>query len=449
MQRVHFIAIGGAAMHNLAIVLKEKGYKVSGSDDEIYEPSLSILKNNGLLPDQFGWKPENINNELDLVILGMHAKADNPELKRALELQLPVMSYPEYIYRQSTDKQRVVIAGSHGKTTITAIIMHVLKHVGKKFDYMVGARLDGFRNMVSLTDAPVIIIEGDEYLASAIDRVPKFLHYKPHIALISGIAWDHINVYPEFELYERQFELLVDGLPKSGTFIYDENDDLLSIIASKERSDVKNKPYVAHPYKVKDGKYILLTKNCGDIELQIFGEHNMKNLQGAKIVLDELGILDADIYSAFSSFKGAAKRLEKIFESDDTLIIRDFAHAPSKVKATTEALRELHPERKLVACFELHTYSSLNLDFLPEYAGSLQAADTQIVFYSAKTLAIKNMQSIDHEEIRKFFGNPYLHVFTDGDNMLDYLKTQYKKNTNILLMSSGNFGGIDLNKLTE
>ncbi len=447
MQKIHFIAIGGAAMHNLAIVLKKQGNIVSGSDDEIYEPSLSLLKNEGLLPESFGWDANRISADLDFVILGMHARADNPELIKAQELGIKVYSYPEFIYNQSKDKQRVVIAGSHGKTTITSMIMHVLKHVGKKFDYMVGARIEGFEHMASLSDAPLIIIEGDEYLSSAIDRRPKFLHYHPHIALISGIAWDHINVFPDFEEYERQFELLVDTLPKSGALYYDETDDLLSIIASKERPDVKIKGYEAHAHYVKNGKYILQTKNCGDISLQIFGEHNMKNLMGAKLTLDELGVLDADIYAAFATFKGAAKRLETIFENDTTLILRDFAHAPSKVKATTQAVRDLYPNRRLIACFELHTYSSLNPKFLPEYEATLAAADLQVVYYSPQTLAIKKMQALDDEEIRKHFDSPDLRVFTKTELLEAFLKAQSLENTNVLLMSSGTFGGLDVQNI--
>lgn len=447
MQKIHFISIGGAAMHNLAIVLKNQGHQITGSDDEIYEPSKSYLAKNGILPKEIGWNSENITNDLDCVILGMHARTDNPELLKAQELGIKIYSYPEYIYSQSLDKQRIVIAGSHGKTTITSILMHVLKSVGKKFDYMVGARIEGFETMASLSDAPIIIIEGDEYLSSPIDRIPKFLHYHPHMVLISGIAWDHINVFPEFEEYERQFELLADMLPKAGTIFYDDTDDLVSIIGAKERPDVRQKPYEAHPYKVENGKAILLTKNCGEIPLLLFGEHNMKNLMGAKLILDELGILDSDIYKAFASFKGAAKRLETLAENNSTTIYRDFAHAPSKVTATTNAVKELFPNRKLVACLELHTFSSLNIKFLPEYENSLAKGDLQVVFYSPHTLEIKKLAPISDEDIRNHFGNEDIRVFTDSNILMEFLKNQNWTNSNLLMMSSGTFGGLDLEQL--
>jgi UDP-N-acetylmuramate: L-alanyl-gamma-D-glutamyl-meso-diaminopimelate ligase len=447
MKKIHFISIGGAAMHNLAIVLKNQGHKITGSDDEIYEPSKSYLEKNGLLPAEMGWNPENITADLDCVILGMHARADNPELIKAQELGIKIYSYPEYIYSQSLDKQRIVIAGSHGKTTITSIIMHALKSVGKDFDYMVGARIEGFETMAKLSNSPVIIIEGDEYLSSPINRIPKFLHYHPHIVLISGIAWDHINVFPEFDEYEKQFELLADSVPKSGTIFYDDTDDLVSIIGAKERKDVKQKPYEAHPYKVVEGKAILITKHYGEVPLEIFGEHNMKNLMGAKLILNDLGVQDSDIYKAFASFKGAAKRLELLGKNKNTIIYKDFAHAPSKVLATTKAVKELYPKRKLVACLELHTFSSLNTNFLPEYEHTLGDADVQIVFYSPHTLEIKKLQPIDGEAIRKYFGNDDLRIFTNTEMLSDFLKDQNWKEANLLMMSSGTFGNLDFESL--
>lgn len=447
MSKIHFISIGGAAMHNLAIVLKNQEHIVSGSDDEIYEPSKSYLKKNGILPDQMGWFPENITSDLDSVILGMHARLDNPELSKAQQLGLKIYSYPEYIYAQSIDKQRIVISGSHGKTTITAMVMHVLKSVNKKFDYMVGARIEGFENMASLSDAPTIVIEGDEYLSSPIDRIPKFLHYHPHILLISGISWDHINVFPEFEEYERQFELLSDSLPKAGTIIYDDTDDLVSIIGAKERPAVKQKPYEAHSFKIVNGKAILLTKKFGDIPLLIFGEHNMKNLNGAKMILEELGIEESEFYHAIATFKGASKRLEVVSHGESTIIYRDFAHAPSKVLASTNAVKNLYPSRKLVSCLELHTFSSLNSTFLPEYRDSLSDADIQVVFFSPHTLEIKKMAPISAEAIKEYFGNENIFVFTDTPLFLNFLKSQNWKNTNLLLMSSGTFGNLDFNEL--
>lgn len=449
MKKIHFISIGGAAMHNLAIALKKQGHLITGSDDEIYEPSKSYLEKYGILPKEIGWNVTNIHPDLDCIILGMHARADNPELLKAQELGLKIYSFPEYIYSQSLDKQRIVIAGSHGKTTITSILMHSLQAAGKKFDYLVGARIDGFETMASLSDAPIIIIEGDEYLSSAIDKVPKFLHYHPHIVLISGIAWDHINVFPEFEEYERQFELLADDIPKAGTLIYDDTDDLVSIIGAQERPDVRQKPYEAHPYKVVDGKAILLTKTCGEVPIELFGEHNMKNLAGAKLILEELGLEDVTIYKGFATFKGASKRLEIIAKNENSTFFRDFAHAPSKVKATTNAVKELNPDRKLVACLELHTYSSLNASFLPEYENTLAQADLQIVFYSPQTLEIKKMQPIDEEDIRRYFGNENIRVFTKTQLLVDFLKSQNWQNTNLLLMSSGTFGGLNLQELQK
>lgn len=447
MKKIHFISIGGAAMHNLAIVLKNQGHEITGSDDEIYEPSKSYLKKNGILPAEIGWNTANIKPDLDCVILGMHARADNPELLKAQELGLKIYSYPEFIYSQSLDKQRIVIAGSHGKTTITSILMHVLKAVDKDFDYMVGARIEGFEIMARLSNAPIIIIEGDEYLSSPIDRIPKFLHYHPHIVLISGIAWDHINVFPNFDEYEKQFELLADTVPKSGMIIYDDTDDLVSIIGAKERKDVKQKPYEVHPYKVVDGKAIIITKHYGEVPLEIFGEHNMKNLMGAKLILNELGVQDSEIYKAFAYFKGAAKRLELLGKNRDTIIYKDFAHAPSKVLATTKAVKELYPNRKLIACLELHTFSSLNANFLPEYEYTLSDADLQIVFYSPHTLQIKKMQPINGEDIRKYFGNDEMRVFTDTKILTDFLENQNWKDTNLLMMSSGTFGNLDFESL--
>jgi UDP-N-acetylmuramate: L-alanyl-gamma-D-glutamyl-meso-diaminopimelate ligase len=447
MQKIHFISIGGAAMHNLAIVLKKQGHIITGSDDEIYEPSKSFLEKNGILPPKIGWFENNISTDLDCVILGMHARIDNPELIKAQELGIKIYSYPEYIYSQSIDKQRIVIAGSHGKTTITSMVMHVLKDLNKKFDYMVGARIEGFETMASLSDAPIIIIEGDEYLSSPIDRIPKFLHYHPHILLISGIAWDHINVYPEFEEYERQFELLADTIPKAGTLIYDDTDDLVSIIGAKERPAVKQKPYEAHPYKIVNGQTILLTKTVGEVPIAVFGEHNMKNLNGAKLILEEFGIEDDQFYRSIATFKGAAKRLELLGKNDRTIIYRDFAHAPSKVMATTKAVKELFPKRKLVACFELHTFSSLNPVFLPEYKDALCEADLQVIFYSPHTLEIKKMKAISDEEIRGYFGNGDIRVFTDKTIFEEFLKNQNWHDSNLLLMTSGTFGGLDFEEL--
>ena len=448
-QNVHFIAIGGAVMHNLALALQKKGFKVSGSDDEIYDPAKSRLQKANILPEKIGWNAENIHEGLDAIILGMHARKDNPELLKAQELGLKIYSFPEYVYEQSKGKQRIVIAGSHGKTSITSIILHVLNHYNRKFDYLVGAQIEGFDLMVKLTDdAPTIVLEGDEYLSSALEMKSKFLFYHPHIALVSGIAWDHFNVFPKFEDYVKSFEQLADGMPKAGTLFYDESDDIMKVITAKERADVAEIPYNAHPYKVKEGVAYLQTSES-EIPLKIFGEHNMKNLEGARLILEKLAITDEMFYKAIQSFSGAAKRLETLGGNKHCMIYRDFAHAPSKVGATTHATKELFPDRELVACYELHTYSSLNKDFLPQYAEKLNQADQAVVFYSPHTLEMKKMPPISFDEIKEAFGRDDLHVFTDAGDLNKYLLDQnwYKKN--LLMMSSGTFGGTELAELTQ
>jgi UDP-N-acetylmuramate: L-alanyl-gamma-D-glutamyl-meso-diaminopimelate ligase len=430
-KKVHFIAVGGAVMHNLALALHQKGYQVSGSDDEIYEPAKSRLEKAGILPKEFGWFPDKISAELDAIILGMHARKDNPELLRAAELGLKVYSFPEYVYEQSVQKQRVVIAGSHGKTSITSIILHVLAFHKRNFDYLVGAQIEGFDLMVKLTeDAPVIIIEGDEYLSSAIEMRSKFLFYHPHIVLISGVAWDHFNVFPTFDSYVKAFEELSDGIDKAGTLLFDETDDIVKVIGEKDRADVQKLPYKKHPYEVKNGKVFLKTPN-GELQIELFGEHNMKNLQGAKLILEKLGITEEMFYEAIQSFKGAAKRLETVGCNTNTHIYRDFAHAPSKVGATTNATKELYPNRKLVACYELHTFSSLNKEFLPH------------------TLEMKKMPALDQEEIKKYFGRNDLLVFTDTKDLQEFLMSQNWFQSNLLLMSSGTFGGMDFAKFGQ
>ncbi|MCS7018287.1 MAG: Mur ligase family protein [Cytophagales bacterium] len=449
--KIHFTAIGGSVMHNLAVALKLKGYQVSGSDDEIYEPSRSRLAAYGILPPQEGWFPEKITPDLDAVILGMHARKDNPELLRAQQLGIKVYSYPEYVYQQSRHKERVVIAGSHGKTTTTAMVMHVLNFHNKKFDYMVGAMVPGFESTVRLTeDAPVIIIEGDEYLSSPIDLVPKFLHYKHHIGLITGIAWDHINVYPVFDDYVRQFEQFAVQTPKAGTLIYCEEDDLATIVSTSNqmRSDVNLIAYGTHKHEICDGKTLLHTPHHGKVPVAVFGKHNMQNISGAKIICNRLGISDKKFYEAIQSFKGAAKRMELLGQNAHTTVYRDFAHAPSKIEATIRALKEQFPHRKLVACAELHTYSSLSKHFLPQYKHTMQAADEAIVCYSPKTLEIKRMEPIDELTIQECFDHPNLRVFTNGSDLCRYLLAQQWQNKNLLLMSSGTFDQIDLAQLT-
>ncbi len=443
MNKVHFIAVGGAVMHNLALALQSKGFEVTGSDDEIYEPALSRLQHAGILPPDFGWFPDKIHTGLDAVILGMHARKDNPELLRAQELGIKVYSFPEYVYEQSKEKKRVVIAGSHGKTSITSMILHVLAYYKKDFDYLVGAQIEGFDLMVRLShSAPIMVIEGDEYLASALDLRSKFLFYKPHIALISGVAWDHFNVFPKYEDYTGTFSKLADSIERPGVLLYDKTDADAAKLGSVPREGVEEIPYEAYPYKVEEGKVFALTPK-GEVGLEVFGEHNLKNLNGARIICEKLGISEDEFFAAIASFKGAAKRLETVAHTDLTHVFRDFAHAPSKVNATTKAVKELYGDRPLVAAYELHTYSSLNKDFLPHYADTLEAADTAIVFFSPHTLEMKRMPALDAEEIKKFFNREDLLVYTDSLALQEYLKKQDWKNKNLLLMSSGTFGGMD------
>jgi UDP-N-acetylmuramate: L-alanyl-gamma-D-glutamyl-meso-diaminopimelate ligase len=446
---IHFISIGGSVMHNLAIALHQQGHHITGSDDEIHEPSHSRLDQHGLLPAQMGWNPETVHSGLDAVILGMHARADNPELQKAQELKLPVYSYPEFVYQQSRNKQRIVIAGSHGKTTITAMILHVLNYHKRNFDYLVGAQIEGFDTMVKLTtDAPIIVIEGDEYGTSPIDSRPKFLHYHPHMVLISGIAWDHVNLYPTYEQYVHQFELLADAMSKSGTIVFDDTDDMLEVIALKEREDVTRQPYDVHPYRIENGKTVLVSKQHGDIPVLVFGEHNLKNISGALAICDHLAITEEMFYTAIQTFKGASKRLEKVKDEGSTLIFRDFAHAPSKVEATTAAVKAQFPDRRLVACVELHTFSSLNKTFLNQYRDKLDKADVAVIFYSPHTLGMKHLDPIDAADIATAFDRPDLQIFTDSAALETYLKSLANDQTTVyLFMSSGRFGGLDLNTL--
>ncbi len=442
--KVHFIAIGGVVMHSLAIAMKEKGYEVSGSDDQIFDPSKSNLAKHGILPE-IGWNTDKITEDLGAVILGMHAKADNPELEKAKALGLNIFSYPEYIFEQSKHKQRIVIGGSHGKTTITAMIMHVLKFLNRDFDYLVGSHVAGFDNMVKLTDAPIIIIEGDEYLTSPLDSTPKFLHYHAHIALISGIAWDHMNVFPTEEGYVTEFEKFADALPKSGSFIYNDEDPLTTLIGNKDREDVKKYKYTTLNHEIAGGITHLIT-DSKKIPLKIFGKHNMQNLAGAKEVLAKIGVLEDKFYDAIQSFEGAAKRLEVIKQDENSAIYKDFAHAPSKVKATVTAVKE-QSNRELIACYELHTFSSLNKAFLPQFANSLDKADTAVIYYNPATSSHKGLEVLDENTIKKAFDNDKLKVFTDSTELVSFINSLGIENKSLLMMSSGNFGGIDFSIL--
>ena len=445
--RIHFIAIGGAAMHNLALALHHKGDIVTGSDDTIFDPSKSRLEKYGLLPETFGWFPEKITSDLDAVILGMHAKEDNPELLKAQELGLAIYSYPEYLYEQAKNKTRVVIGGSHGKTTITSMILHVMHYWDKEVDYMVGAQLEGFETMVRLTDdADFMVLEGDEYLSSPIDRRPKFHLYKPNIALLSGIAWDHINVFPTFENYVEQFQIFVDSMTNGGAMVYNTEDTTVVKVVEDATAHIKRYPYQTPEYRVEDGETLLATSE-GDMPIEVFGKHNLNNLAGAKWICQHMGVVEEDFYEAIATFKGASKRLEKIAESASNVAYKDFAHSPSKVAATTAAVKEQYTERTLVACLELHTYSSLTPQFLEEYKGALNAADTAVVFYSPHAVEIKKLAPVSKEQITSAFQREDLIVYTDPAEFKSFLFKQQFENTALLLMSSGNYGGLDFEEV--
>lgn len=445
--RIHLIAIGGSAMHNMAIALHLKGYQVSGSDDEIFEPSKSRLAKYGLLPTWMGWDASKINTDLDAIILGMHARADNPELLKAQELGLKIYSYPEYIYEQTKNKKRVVIGGSHGKTSITAMILHVLNELKIDNDYMVGAQLEGFECMVKLSiSAPIAVIEGDEYLTSPIDRRPKFHLYKPHIAVISGIAWDHINVFPTFENYVEQFEIFTNLIEKGGQLIYCALDK--EVLQLGEKYTGNKTSYAIHSHRIEKGKTILIDgKN--EYPLRVFGDHNLQNIAAALNVCLALGISKEDFYTAIQSFKGASKRLELVAEKNDTAIYKDFAHSPSKLKATSNAMKAQFEDRKLVACMELHTFSSLNENFLKQYAGCMNQPDEAYVYFSPKALAHKKLPDISAQKVFESFERKDLKVFTSSEDLMNELKAKNWKQKNLLLMSSGNFDGVDFKALAE
>lgn len=445
--KIHFIAIGGSAMHNLALALHQKGDTITGSDDEIFEPSKSRLKSKGLLPSQEGWFPEKITSDIDAVILGMHAKADNPELLKAKELGLKIYSYPEFLYEQSKNKTRVVIGGSHGKTTITSMILHVMNYHEKDVDYMVGAQLEGFDTMVKITDDnDFMVIEGDEYLSSPIDRRPKFHLYKPNIALLSGIAWDHVNVFPTYENYVEQFEIFLNEITNGGAIIYNEEDSEVKRVVENSTNPIKKYPYQTPEYSVDDGTTLLETPE-GSMPVEIFGKHNLNNLEGARWICQLMGIDADDFYEAIATFKGASKRLEKIAETKSAVAYKDYAHSPSKVKATTEAVKNQYPNRKLIACLELHTYSSLSPEFLKEYRGTLDSADSAVVYYSPHAVMIKQLEEIKQEQIEEAFDRDDLVVFTNPADFKTYLYSQEYENSCLLLMSSGNYGGLDFEEV--
>jgi UDP-N-acetylmuramate: L-alanyl-gamma-D-glutamyl-meso-diaminopimelate ligase len=442
--KVHFISIGGSVMHQLAIALQGKGYQVTGTDDEIFEPALTHLRDKGLLPSAFGWQPDLITPDLDAVILGMHAKADNPELIKAQELGLSIYSFPEYIFHESQQKKRVVVGGSHGKTTTTSMIMHVLKTCHQDFDYLVGAKLAGFDQSVKVTSAPTIVCEGDEYLASALLRQPKFHFLFPHVAILTGIAWDHINVFPTFEFYLEQFVIFMNKIEAGGVLIYNETDDVLNkLVLSNKRNDIRYIPYKVPPHQITNGQTVISIEGT-EGPLSVFGDHNLLNMQAAYYACAELGISAKDFVGAMANFTGASKRLELLASNENCNIYRDFAHAPSKVIATIEAVKQQFPSRKLIGVLELHTYSSLNKEFMHQYKGALEKTDIAVVFYSKHALQINGLPELPESYVVEGFDKNGLLVMTDKNALENWLRAQDYYNTNLVLMSSGNYDGIDL-----
>lgn len=444
-KNIHLIAMGGSVMHALAIALKLQGFNVTGSDDQYFDPAKSSLENAGLKV-KTGWDDNNISNDLDFVILGMHAQKDNPELIKAQKLELPIYSFPEFIFQQSKNKQRIVIGGSHGKTTITAIIMHVLKYYNKKFDFVVGADVEGFKNRIKLSDAPLIIIEGDEYLSSRIDETPKFLRYKHHIGVISGIAWDHINVFESEDDYDEQFRKFVVSTPKAGSLVYNDEDYKVKKLGSIEGLDINYLPFSTLEHSIRNGVTYLKTSN-GEVKINVFGKHNLSNMAAAKEVLVRLSVNEEDFYSAIQSFELPSLRLDVLIEKDNFTVYRDYAHAPSKVKATTNAVKQQTKSKKLVAVLELHTYSSLNKSFIPYYKGTLDKCDTAIVYVDPKAIALKKLSPISNDDIVTEFSKSGLIVVNSGKELKAELLKIDQFNTNLLLMSSGNFGGLDFKSI--
>ncbi len=442
--RIHFIAVGGAVMHNLAIALHKKGYQVTGSDDEIREPSKGRLAKYELLPEKEGWDMEKISLELDAVILGMHARVDNPELLEAQRLGVKIYSFPEYLYEQTKNKKRVVIGGSHGKTTVTSMVMHVLKKQGVKFDYMVGSQIEGFETMVGLSeDTDLAIFEGDEYLSSPLDPRPKFHLYKPHIAVITGIAWDHINVFPTFENYKEQFQIFVNKIQSGGYLFYTEHDSHIQEILNNCTGDINTKGYSALEYNVNNGE-VAVVENGQEFEVKVFGKHNLENLHAAKLICEALEISEFDFFSAIKSFTGAARRLETIYSDKQTTVYWDFAHAPSKLKATVNAVKEMHPDKDVVACIELHTFSSLNKKFLDQYKGTMDKADKAIVFFEEHTLKLKRLPYISVIEVEDAFQKNDLEVIQQSELLKEKLNGIDWNGKILLLMTSGSFGGWDV-----
>ncbi len=441
--KIHFIAIGGAVMHQLAIDLALQGHKVTGSDDEIFDPARSNLEKHGLLPDQEGWDEENVDQDIDAIVLGMHAHADNPELQKAIALDLDIYSFPEFVYKQSENAQRVSISGSHGKTTTTAMVMHVLREENMDFDYLVGSKLDSFERSVSLHGSPILIAEGDEYPASSLKRIPKFLFLRPSIAVITGIAWDHVNIFPTYENYFSQFEKFLDSMDEGATVIYNTEDPEVIRCIENAGGHLEKIGYQAIKNTIDKGITSIYDSEGNKYALQIFGHHNMSNLSAAKLVCEQLGVSEKDFCQSIQSFKGTAKRLELIADNNNGFVFRDFAHAPSKVKATLQAVKEQFEGFSIVACLELHTYSSLDINFMRDYAHSLDAADHKIVFYTHHALQLKRLPDFSQADVKKNFEEPDLEVFTTRQDLEDKLQTIKERPTVYLMMSSGNFDGMD------
>lgn len=447
--RVHFIAIGGSAMHNLAIALCKKGHKVSGSDDEIFNPAKSRLEKYGILPKTIGWDTNNVSGDLDAVILGMHAKKDNPELIKAQEKGIKIYSYPEFLYEMSKEKTRIVIGGSHGKTSITAMILHVLNKLNIDTDYMVGAQLEGFEVMVKISEeSKYMVIEGDEYLTSPIDLRPKFHLYQPNIALISGIAWDHINVFPTFEIYVDQFRIFSQMIRDNGSLIYCKEDEIVKKVSEESRKDIEKFPYSIIAHKIENGKTFVIWKEK-EYPIEVFGKHNLMNLYGAMLVCERIGVSNEDFLREVGSFTGASKRLELVKKNKNVEIYKDFAHSPSKLKATVSALKEQYPNRKLIAVMELHTFSSLNAEFLLQYNGCMDMADEAVVYFNPHTIAHKGLAEITKDQVFEAFGRRDIKVFTESKDVVAEIKSHKWENTNLLMMSSGNFDGIVFEELAD
>ena len=447
--RIHFISIGGSIMHNLAIALKLKGHDVSGSDDEIFEPAKTRLKENGILPDKIGWNAGRISKDIDAIILGMHARTDNPELSHAQKLKLNIYSFPEYIYLNAKEKTRIAIAGSHGKTTITSMVMHVMRKCNFDFDYMVGALVKGFDQGLKLTEeAPFIVLEADEYLSSPINMEPKFLWYKPQIVLLSGIAWDHMNVFPSIEVYHEQFRKFIKSLPKNAVVVYYNGDKILSQLVN-EFNHIDKIPYQMPSYRIEGNQFVVEVEKNEDVKLELFGSHNVLNTEGAKHICCQIGISNSDFYEAIQDFKGAGKRLETIFENDNFIAFRDFAHAPSKVKATIDGMKDQYPNRTLIGCLELHTFSSLNAEFIPQYKNSMQKADYKFVYINQEAVELKRMKLLTKAEVFDAFGDPDLQVFYDREELVNAVQIHPMLDSVLLMMSSGNFGGLNLDKFAK